>query len=323
MSSSIAPPASFSRRVFGPVPSRRLGRSLGIDLTPAKTCSYNCRYCQLPVTTHQTARRQEFFPVADLEGELRAMLDGPRPDIITFSGTGEPTLHTGLGEAIALVRRLAPGVPVAVITNGSLLGDPEVAAALRQADRVMPTCCTIHEPVFARLHRPDPALSCAMVLEGLRQFSAIYTGFLEIEVMVCEGSNDTPAELEPLAGWLGTLPRIDAIFINTPVRTPVDPTCRPTSEGVRLAERLLSAVAPLTAPKTVTAQGNTTGAPPPAERVLDLLARHPCTLDELLGALGGERSAVLTLLQDLRAKGRVEVHAAGGRVSWRIPPSWA
>ena len=144
----------MSQYVFGPVPSRRLGRSLGIDLLPLKTCSFNCVYCQVGRTTCLTIERGEWVPTGPVLDQVRQKIAGPiRPDVITFSGSGEPTLHSGIGEIIRGIKSFTQ-IPVVVLTNGSLLWMPEVRRDLLQADIVVPSLDACSESLFQYVNRP-------------------------------------------------------------------------------------------------------------------------------------------------------------------------
>ncbi|NPV49511.1 MAG: radical SAM protein, partial [Armatimonadetes bacterium] len=157
-------------RVFGPVPSRRLGHSLGIDLVPYKTCTYDCIYCQLGPTTCQTVTRTEYVPLAEVVAEMSDRLaQGVQADYITLSGSGEPTLYSRLGEVVAALKAMT-AVPVAVLTNGSLLSEPEVRAALAEADLVVPSPDAGDDATFQRVNRPHTAINFADMVDGLREF---------------------------------------------------------------------------------------------------------------------------------------------------------
>lgn len=165
----MPPPFTY---LFGPVPSRRLGRSLGVDLTPRKTCTFDCVFCQLGPTTHKTVQRQAYVPTAAVIAELTQWLHaGGTADYITLAGSGEPTLHADFGAIIQFLRA-ATTIPVALLTNGSLLGDPAVRAAAAQANVVKASLSAWDQPSFASINRPHAALTCAAVVEGLRQFRA-------------------------------------------------------------------------------------------------------------------------------------------------------
>jgi len=204
--------------VFGPVPSRRLGRSLGVDLIPLKTCSYDCIYCQVGRTTSKTAEPAVFHPVDVVLAEIEERLKDHTPDVITFSGSGEPTLHSGIHEVIQGIRKLTD-TKIVVLTNGSLLWRPEVRERVGGADLVMPTLSTVHEKTFRKIHRPEPSLRLEDIIEGMVDFRKGYPGQIDLEVLLLKGLNDTDTELEDLRR---TIERIepDRIQLNTVVRPP-------------------------------------------------------------------------------------------------------
>lgn len=211
-------------RIFGPVPSRRLGRSLGINNIPAKHCSYACVYCQVGRTTHPLTTRRSFVApgkivqaVADRLGQLREQ--GKRVDYLTFVPDGEPTLDVQLGEAIELLR--PQGVPVAVITNGSLLGREEVRRELALADWVSVKVDSVDEAVWRRIDRPHPSLRLDDILHGIRAFAEGFAGVLVTETMLVRGINDTEAVMRGVAEFLaGIRPR--CAYLGIPVRPPVE-----------------------------------------------------------------------------------------------------
>lgn len=304
----------MASRVFGPVPSRRLGRSLGLDLTPAKTCTYDCRYCQLTATNHLGAERRMFFEPADLLSELREKLATIEPpDWITCSGTGEPTLYAGLGAVLRGIRDLSPA-PVCVITNGSLLDRADVRADLLLADRVMPTLCSVHEETWRTIHRPAPNIKLSNILQGLKTFGAEFSGFLELEVFVCPGLNDTPRETADLGRFLRELPGLGAVYLNSAVRSPVDASLSKAApdllEGVRKALDLKVPVStafdhsPLPRPAS-------TQRPPTGPEIVDLLVRHPCTFEQLHHVFGGDAELLRALVTELVASGKAEKRPDG------------
>ena len=206
--------------VFGPVPSRRLGLSLGVDLIPLKTCSYDCLYCQVGKTTCLTVEPRAFAPLAAVMKEVKRSLERISPDVVTFSGSGEPTLHSGIGEAIASVKALS-GLRVAVLTNGSLLWREEVRERLVAADVIMPTLSTTDEDIFRKIHRPHPGLLLDHVIQGLKSLREIYRGELDVEVVLLAGLNDGPRQLAELRKVLEDI-NPDRIQLNTVVRPPAD-----------------------------------------------------------------------------------------------------
>ncbi len=204
--------------IFGPVPSRRLGRSLGVDLVPLKTCSYDCIYCQAGKTTFKTSVPATFNPAEQVLKELEERLTYSTPDVVTFSGSGEPTLHSGIHQVIKRVRELTD-IRVAVLTNGSLLWRKDVRERIVDADLVMPTLSTVFEKTFQRIHRPHADFNVAAVIEGLAEFREDFKGDLAVEVLLLKGINDSDEELD---GLRHALERImpDRIQLNTVARPP-------------------------------------------------------------------------------------------------------
>jgi wyosine [tRNA(Phe)-imidazoG37] synthetase (radical SAM superfamily) len=276
--------------VFGPVPSRRLGRSLGINNVPPKACSYSCVYCQVGRTPEtETAPRRFRSPeeliaaVIDAVQRLRAASE--RIDYLTFVPDGEPTLDLHLGEEIDGLRPL--GVPIAVISNGSLAWREDVRAALGRADWVSLKVDAVDEAVWRRINRPDPSLRMEVVLKGMIGFARAYAGELASETMLVRGVNDADETIEATAAFLERLaPRV--AYIAAPTRPPAEPWVRPADEGAlnrafqRFAERL-PRVEFLTEFEG-TAFG-TTG--DPVQDLLAVAAVHPLREDAALALLAG------------------------------------
>ena len=275
------------KTIFGPVPSRRLGRSLGIDVIPAKTCSYDCVYCESGRTTHLTLKRHDFTPpgrvMADLGDYFRDHPDGA--DVLTFSSAGEPTLYEPLGELIRDIKKRYSRLPLVVLTNGSLLWDPAVRKDLLAADRVVPSVDAVTPDIFARVNRPHPGLDPSSILEGLAAFRREYRGELHIEVMVVAGINDGAAELSTIARTVERL-KADRLELNTVVRPPADREI----EGLSAAE-MAKVLGYFPKEKTQVIgcfqgerrEGRDAAV---ADRVLELVERRPCTAPEMAASLG-------------------------------------
>ena len=203
------------RFLFGPVNSRRLGRSLGVDLLPFKTCSLDCIYCECGFTTRHTMRRDAFVPTDDVIRELDEVL-GSDPDIdyVTFSGAGEPTLHAGIGKVIDYLKHRHPRFRVAVLTNGTLLGDPVVQAQLARADLVVPSLDGATEAAFGAICRPVPGLAVQAVIDGIAAFRRGFAGQMLLEIFIVPGINDRPEELAALK-QAATIIAPDAIQLNS------------------------------------------------------------------------------------------------------------
>lgn len=289
--------------VFGPVPSRRLGRSLGVDLVPLKTCSYDCVYCQLGRTTNLCMERREYVPLAEVLADAEAVLSsGPAPDYVTLSGSGEPTLYLPLGELIAELKRLTTA-PIAVLTNGSLLWDARVREGLRSADLVVPSLDAGDEETFVRVNRPHPGLSFGQMLEGLVEFRRGFRGAVWLEVFLAEGLNTGAAELLHIAR-AAALIGPDRVQLNTVARPPAEAGVR--GVGPALMQECMAAFG---GPVEVVADYQTSDLEARQQvdegRVLELLSRRPCTVDDVASAFGLHPNEVLKHVGHLMRRGSI------------------
>ena len=288
--------------LFGPVPSRRLGRSLGVDLIPPKTCPYHCIYCEVGPTTCQTRQRFSYQTEAII-GEMADYLKDPgvRPDIITLAGSGEPTLNLGLGRIIREIKAMSQ-IPVAVLTNGALLYLPEVRRELAAADVVLPSLDAAREETYRAINRPLPELSLESLLEGLTSFRREYRGRLWLEVMLLQGLNDTEEELALLRRALAEIAP-DKIQLNTAVRPVVEDSARPLDQ----AEMEAAAVF-LGGPVEVIAsfsRADIAGSPCQDDDLVEMLSRRPMTAPDLAKALGLPLVQVVARLKHLQDAGRI------------------
>ncbi len=288
--------------LFGPVPSRRLGRSLGVDLIPPKTCPYHCIYCEVGPTTHQSRQR---FPyqtdaiVAELADYLQD--PAPAPDVITLAGSGEPTLNLGLGRIIRSIKEMSE-IPVAVLTNGALLYLPEVRRELAAADLVLPSLDAAREETYRAINRPLAELSLESLLEGLTSFRREYRGQIWLEVMLLSGLNDTDEELTCLRRAL-TIIAPDKIQLNTAVRPVVEESARPLD---RAAMEAVAAF--LGGPVEVIAafdRADIAGGHYQDDDFVEMLSRRPMTAPDLSKALGLPLVQVVACLKRLQDSGRI------------------
>ncbi|WP_292366140.1 MULTISPECIES: radical SAM protein [unclassified Methanoculleus] len=292
------------RYLFGPVPSRRLGISLGIDLVPHKTCAFDCVYCECGRTTDLTCKRREYVPTGRVIAELDDFL-AKRPDLdyITFAGSGEPTLHTGLGEIIAFIKDRYPRYRVAVLTNSALLTDPEVRAALMRADLVVPSLDAVSEEAFLKINRPCPGLTAGRVLEGLLDFVREYTGEVRLEVFIVPGINDTEDEIQLLKDAVAAI-KPDRVQVNTLDRPGTDIRVRPASRGA------LERIAAVLGGEVIGAACTDRALPPESgdagEIILATIRRRPCTPADLAALLGIRPAEVAKHLRVLEARGLIE-----------------
>jgi wyosine [tRNA(Phe)-imidazoG37] synthetase (radical SAM superfamily) len=205
----------MNRYVFGPVLSRRLGRSLGIDLLPHKTCSYNCVYCECGATTNLTITRKEFFPPWEIIAELDHVLEKkPSLDYITFAGSGEPTLSLSLGQIIRHLKETYPWYHVAVLTNGTLCILPEVRKELLLADLIIPTVPAADQKIQDQIFRPYPNISVSSTISGLVALRKEFSGQIWVEVFLVPGINTTNKELEDTCKTISLI-RPDLIQLNS------------------------------------------------------------------------------------------------------------
>jgi len=286
--------------IFGPVPSRRLGRSLGVDLVPHKVCTLNCIYCQAGATTRQTLERAEYVPANKIIDELKAYSEkgkGPKPDVITFSGSGEPTLNSKIGDLIGRIRKLYPHTPIAVLTNGTLLFDPQVRHEIKAADIVMPSLDAATEEAFQKVNRPHVDLKLKKVVEGLFAFKRIFKGKLWIEVLPVKGLNDSPQELKAIKKILDEL-KPDKIHLNTVVRPPQNSSAKPVErEQMEMICALFGARCEVIAGfEHKELMSNVPGL---KEAIVELTKRRSVTLEDISEALGATIDQVKDALKEL------------------------
>ena len=204
--------------VFGPVFSRRLGLSLGIDIIPYKTCSYDCIYCEVGRTTCKSVDTDSFVDLNELFSEISIALRESNPEVLTFSGSGEPTLNQDLGEMIRRLKKMTEK-KIAVLTNGSLLYKDEIREAVKAADILMPTFSSVYEKTFVKIHRPHKYLKINRVIEGIKRCRDEFRGEFQLEVMIVKGINDNMKEISALKEVVDEI-EPDSIQLNTVVRPP-------------------------------------------------------------------------------------------------------
>ena len=267
--------------VFGPIPSRRLGRSLGISPLPKKTCNYSCIYCQLGRTDKMTNKRQEFYKTEDIIAEFKQYLkDSDKFDIVTVVGEGEPTLAANLGELVVALKALTDK-PVAVITNGALLSDPQVREELCHADMVLPSLDAYNQEISKKIDRPYGTIKFEEEFEGLKKFTHMYEGELWLEIMLVDGINDDEQSILKFQELLKEL-KYDRLYLNTPVRPPAEADVNVVSE-----ERMRYAVETLGG---ISIEMMSSGAffseiEDDYEAVKSIIGRHPMNQFEVRGFL--------------------------------------
>ena len=300
------------RHVFGPVPSRRLGRSLGVDLVPHKTCTYNCLYCQLGLTTNLTVKRGAFTDVDALLREIeRKLQTTPPPDYITLSGSGEPTLQCNLDALIAGIKRITD-IPVAALTNGSLLWCEDVRSELLEADLVIPSLDAGDANLFERVNRPHSSLHFEDIVEGLIEFRRVYTGKIWLEVFLLDGISTTDEQILKLKD-MAHCAAPDRIQLNTVARPPCESIARPASaEALEHAAQMFGEKAEIIAEHP--SAGIVATAAPDSADIVELLRRRPCTLDDLAAGLGTHRLEVVKRIDPLLHNGTLVMRQYGRRI---------
>ena len=309
--------------VYGPVPSRRLGQSLGIDLIPLKTCNWNCVYCQLGRTRPVTNKRTSYYPPQEIVDQVEQALKTHQPgeiDWLTFVGSGEPTLHIGIGQMIREVKALTD-LPIAVITNGALLYLSGVREELAAADAVLPSLDAGNAKLYRKINRPHPEITFERHLEGLITFSHEYEVKLWPEVMLVRGLNDTEEALSELADAFHRI-EPDEVHINLPTRPPVETWVQPPdAEGLMRATALLGGIAHVVQPKEGVI--DLSGCESLVEAVVDIISRHPMRESELEETLSqwvpGEVSQTL---DEIRANDQVQIVERYGIRFWCAAPSF-
>ena len=293
--------------LFGPVPSRRLGMSLGVDLVPRKVCSLDCVYCEVGKTTKLTTGRKEYVLFNKIKDELIHFFDNnPDPDYITFSGSGEPTLNIRIGDVMALIKELKPGIPVAVLTNGTLLSVPDVRKELLDADVVLPSLDAATGEVFKKINRPAAGLDIGDYIQGLVDFRKEYRGKIHLEIFILPGYNDNEEELDALK---------KAIERIKPEQVQLNTLDRPgTVSGLEAAsradlERVVSywalpnveiIAAAAKRKEAFSYRKDAEGA------IMGIIARRPCTVDDLSDTLGMHISEINKYLDVLESEKKIK-----------------
>jgi len=306
---------SLKKYIFGPVPSRRLGMSLGVDLIPFKTCTYNCVYCQLGATICKTLQRQSFVTIEEVLGELKDSLDSRtgNVDFITFSGSGEPTLNSDIGSMIEQVKSFAQ-VPVAVITNGSLLYRDDVRKDLSKADLIVPSLDAITERTFARVNRPHEGLTMELIVEGLKKLTEEFQGEIWLEIMLVRGVNDDPEELKQMAELVRGL-KVDRIQLNTVARPPAERfalavIAEEMSDIAKVFDSRAEVIVdfpPLISPRAREkgGKGHESHDKDIETAIVSLLKRRPCMVDDISNSLGVHRNEVIKYVNSLTKDGTI------------------
>jgi len=294
--------------VYGPVPSRRLGRSLGADLVPFKTCTYDCIYCQIGRTTNRTMQRREWAPVDTIVEQIQARLDS-QPHYITLAGSGEPTLHSGIADIISRLKKITD-VPIAVLTNGSLLWMPDVRDSLMQADLVLPSLDAGTDALFKYVNRPHDDITFDKMLEGLVKFRDEYSGKFWLEILLLGGVTTVEAQVNTMSHCIRRI-RPDMVQLGTATRPPAEDFADPVplSQLEAIAPRLWDNVE-ITAGRHVAESQSRASAED--KDVLELLRRRPCSIEDIAQGLGMHRNEVVKFVERLRSRRKIVEEPTNG-----------
>jgi len=295
--------------IYGPVPSRRLGRSLGVDLVPFKTCTYDCIYCQLGRTTVKTCERKEWVPIEGILTQVRKALDS-NPDYITLAGSGEPSLHSGMADIISGIKRMA-SVPIAVLTNGSLLWVEDMAASIMDADLVIPSLDAYDQATFEQVNRPHEDITFDRMVNGLVEFKKTFPGKFWLEVFLLDGITGSLGEVEKMAEIAKEI-NPDRIQLNTVARPPAESYAKavPMDKMEQFVEVFGDSCEMIT---HFTGMHENSDLEARRKQVLDLLMRRPCTLDDIANGLGIHRNEVVKYAEELTSEGSVVKEIKDGK----------
>jgi len=313
------------RYVFGPVASRRLGISLGVDLVTPKTCSLDCVYCEAKATTNLTLERKEYVPVDAVIGELDGVLkEKPEIDWITFSGSGEPTLNSGLGRVVEFLKERYPEYRICLLTNGFLLGNPSLSREIAKIDRIVPSLDASNEEEFKVINRPAAGLEFKPFIERLTEFCRTAEQEIHLELFIVPGVNDSDESIARFVEIVRGM-KVDLVQLNPLDRPGVVDWIRPSdAENTR---RFIAALEPFVPVEAIgpfryrtKAEKHDpslfTGA---EKRILDLVCRRPATEADLEVALGSGSGEIHAILDRLFKLGMVEMEKKERGVFYSAP----
>jgi len=290
------------RYIYGPVPSRRLGRSLGVDLVPFKTCSFDCVYCQLGKTTIKTVERKVYAPTEEVLAELSDKLtSGLECDYITLSGSGEPTLHSELGKIVTSIKQMTD-IPLALLTNGSLLSHKDARSEIMTVDLLVPSLDAGDEQTFQQINRPCPEITFQSIIDGLRAVRREFPGQIRLEVFLIAGINDSDGQVRKIKAIIDEI-GFEHVDLNTATRPPSERWVQPV--GPERLEQIAKIIGPNTeivAATTITAEraGSIS-----RDDILEMLRRRPCTIDDVSAGLKCHRWEAAKIMGELLDEGLI------------------
>ncbi len=295
---------------FGPVPSRRLGLSLGVDIIPNKLCTLDCVYCEVGVTDKRGLARKEYLPADEILAEVKEVIaEYPRIDHITISGSGEPTLNSKIGYIIRGIKQMTK-IPVAVLTNGTLLNFSDVRQDLMDADIVSPSLDAVTPEVFEKVDRPNPTLKIDQIIDGIKAFRKEYGGIMWMEILFVSGINDHDEEVYKMKQVIDEI-KPERVHLNTVVRPPAYSFAKPTSQDrLREIQKILgerSEIIGVFKEQHKTAEHNTDG-----QAILALLKRRAMTVDQMTTSMAMKKEEVVASLNQLLRGGFIKSYFFNG-----------
>ncbi len=301
--------------IYGPVPSRRLGFSLGVDIVPYKTCSYNCIYCQIGPTPETTIERKPYISAEKILSQLyKRLKENIYPDFITLGGSGEPTLNSEISDIIKGIKTYTD-VPVAVLTNGSLLMNDDVRKDICGADVVLPSLDACDESSFLKINRPHSRLVFEETVYGLIEFRKVYQGEIWLEIFIAEGINSNESMIRKFKQWTDRI-KPDKIHLNTAVR--------PTAESYvytvpveKLAYfcEILGKKAEVIAPFKKASKNEALN--DIRKKILSMLDRRPCTLSDISSGLGCHHNEILKFVDPMLKDKHIELLYINGKMFYQ------
>jgi len=305
--------------LFGPVPSRRLGMSLGIDLIPSKVCSLNCVYCECGKTTNLTIERKEYVSYNKVTNELEHYFkNNPAPDYVTFSGSGEPTLNLKIGDIIKFLKSNYPYIPIAVLTNGTLFDQKKVRTELLDVDLVLPSLDAASESSFKKINRPFHTLNINKYIQGLIDFRKEYSGKIWLEVLILPGYNNNKKDLKLLKDAFVKI-KPDRIQLNSLDRPGILNTLRSATrnELQQIADFFgldnVEIIASAPKRKEIKSYRKDT-----ETAILETIFRRPCTLDDLSEILGLHKNEINKYLDVLESDDKIEIIRQSRGIFYKI-----
>ena len=301
--------------VYGPVPSRRLGKSLGISPIPDKTCNYTCVYCQLGRTTHFTNERQLFYPVEEVLKEVQEALQQEKDiDFITIVGEGEPLLYKGIGLLVTQLKQLS-SIPIAIITNGALLSQEEVRKELLQTDVILPTLDAYSEEQFRKINRPHKEIKLVEVIEGLKEFRKIFHNQIWLEVMLVKDLNDDINSINEIKKIIDEI-NVDRVYLNVPIRPPAESWVEiPPSNRLIIAQEILKAESIAHFEELLIESVDRESAP--FEQILNILKRHPLRNEQIYTLFPSmDKGEIDSMLNEMISNKLIEAVEYNNKTFW-------